>query len=82
MSFFSFFFLIHFFFKSLLSDNAEVDINPKDELVFLKGSKGLMAAISITNRTNSLIAFKIKTTSPGIIHFEKSHYKFVMQKYT
>jgi len=46
------------------SYNAEVDINPKDELVFLKGSKGLMAAISITNRTSSLIAFKIKTTSP------------------
>jgi len=52
------------FLKYLLSDNAEVDINPKDELVFLKGSKGLMAAISITNRTSSLIAFKIKTTSP------------------
>ena len=64
------------FLKYLLSDNAEVDINPKDELVFLKGSKGLMAAISITNRTSSLIAFKIKTTSPGIIHFEKSHYKY------
>jgi hypothetical protein len=46
------------------SSNAEVDINPKDELVFLKGSKGLMATISITNRTSSLIAFKIKTTSP------------------
>ena len=50
------------------SDNAEVDINPKDELVFLKGSKGLMATITITNRTSSLIAFKIKTTSPGIIY--------------
>ena len=48
----------------IFTDNAEVDINPKDELVFLKGPKGLMATITITNRTSVLIAFKIKTTSP------------------
>ena len=49
----------------IVSGNAEVDINPKDELEFLKVSKGLMATISITNRTSSLIAFKIKATTPG-----------------
>lgn len=46
------------------SDNAELEINPKDELVFVKGPKGLMATISIITRTSAMIAFKVKTTSP------------------
>jgi len=43
---------------------AEYEISPENELVFLKSPKGLMATISITNKTNAPMAFKIKTTSP------------------
>jgi len=43
---------------------TEYEVSPENELVFLKSPKGLMATISITNKTNSLMAFKIKTTSP------------------
>jgi len=46
------------------NNNAELEINPKDELVFVKGPKGLMATISIITRTSAMIAFKVKTTSP------------------
>jgi len=43
---------------------AEYEVSPENELVFLKSPKGLMATISITNKTNTPMAFKIKTTSP------------------
>lgn len=46
------------------NNNSELEISPKDELVFVKGAKGLMATISITSRIPTLIAFKVKTTSP------------------
>jgi hypothetical protein len=39
-------------------------VAPENELVFLKSPKGLMATISITNRSSLPMAFKIKTTSP------------------
>jgi len=43
---------------------AEYEVAPENELVFLKSPKGLMATISITNRSSLPMAFKIKTTSP------------------
>jgi len=43
---------------------AEYEVSPENELVFLKTAKGLMATISITNNSNAPMAFKIKTTSP------------------
>jgi len=43
---------------------AEYEVSPENELVFLKSPKGLMATISITNKSNAPMAFKIKTTSP------------------
>ena len=43
---------------------SDFDISPKDELVFLKGPKGLMATISLTKNAYKNMAFKIKTTTP------------------
>lgn len=43
---------------------ADYEVAPENELVFLKSPKGLMATISITNRSSLPMAFKIKTTSP------------------
>lgn len=46
------------------SPPGDFDISPKDELVFLKGPKGLMATISLTKNAPTNMAFKIKTTTP------------------
>ena len=52
------------FCAALLSAPGDFDISPKDELVFLKGPKGLMATISLTKNAPTNMAFKIKTTTP------------------
>ena len=54
----------NFTFCSLLLAPSDFDISPKDELVFLKGPKGLMATISLTKNAYKNMAFKIKTTTP------------------
>jgi hypothetical protein len=42
------------------NEHDEYDIMPKDELVFLKaGAKGLMAQVTLTNKTQATMAFKV-----------------------
>lgn len=44
--------------------NANYDVTPKDDLAFVKGPKGLSATVTIVNKTQFPLAFKVKTTTP------------------
>jgi len=51
--------MLHF-----VSAHKDYEASPDYELIFLKGPKGLMATVSVTNKSDKAMAYKIKTTSP------------------